>query len=209
MNLVFIMQPGSCTPQASPRPPTSDHWVPLSAYAAAAVAGGVGTAATLAWLGEASRGLPFLGTAAGIAVVIAAIAGIAADLTGHADALPQRRRQVPRSWVDRRSRIACAIGFGFMLGAACFTYLHRGSTYVLAALAVLAPSLAAGILLGVAYGFGRALPVLIDAWSASQRKHSKPVADWFGQKMSYAVAFASAAVLVLWLPTSLGQGGLS
>ena len=200
MNFVFIPQPGSCA-ASDPQTPPPPRWLPIMAYVVASIAGGAAVASALGWIGTSVRSGPAAQAVWAVAAVAAA-AGVAAELTGRTAALPQRRRQVPRDWVDRMGRTRCAIGFGLLLGAGVFTHLHRGSVYVVGALALVAPNVAAAALLGAAYGLGRALPVPFDAIRTSAGRRGAPLVERLGRRAEHGVAAGAAAVFVLWLALS-------
>jgi hypothetical protein len=140
------------------------------AYALSCTLGGalVGLALAVAALGVRSAGGAIVAVLAVAAAAVAAVAVIC-EWRGTVRPLPQRSRQVPRHWLLWRCRSCTAAAFGLMLGAGVFTHLLRAATYVVAALALLAPSLVVGILLGAVYGGTRGVIVLVtwatDRWS--------------------------------------------
>jgi hypothetical protein len=193
MSLVFIPQPGSCARQDQlDRAPL--RVAPLVAFALGTTAGGAAVATVLALVGNAAGSVSGLNTAVSLLAITAAALGVAADVTASAYRLPQRRRQVPRGWVTRMDRSKCALCFGLLLGGGVFTYLGRGAVYAIGALVVLAPSAAAGALVGVGYGLGRAVPLLIDA-ARSSRAPAVAIADRFGRRVDHVVGAAGLAAL--------------
>ena len=134
-----------------------------------ALAGGVLTFGGLAMLGEA---LGAGGT--GAAVVAAAIAVAAA--VGEARGLrivPQVRRQVPESW-RRVLPVPLAAGlYGVLLGLGFTTFILTFAVWALAAVSVALGDPALGAVLGLAFGAGRALPVIALAPVADERPRQR------------------------------------
>ena len=125
-----------------------------------AVAGGAAMFGGLAALGQ----LLHTGATPGSAAAIAAIAIVA--VCAFADALnlrvaPQIRRQVPESW-RRRFPAPVTLGlYGLLLGLGFTTFVLSFATWALAAVAFLLGSVATGVVVGVAFGVGRSLPMLL------------------------------------------------
>lgn len=75
--------------------------------------------------------------------------------------LPEARRQIP-AHVFGGSLTSGAYRFGFELGTGMRTYVPSAAPYVLLLVVVLSrPSLIGALLMGLAFGFARALPVLV------------------------------------------------
>ena len=202
MNHVFIPQPGSCAASRTvSRLPTP--WGAIGVFAVASMVGGTLTASLLAAPAALSVNTDLVGLAIWVVAAAAAVVGVAADAIDHPYSLPQRHRQVPRSWVDRMSRPRCSVAFGFMLGAGFFTYLHRGSVYAVAALALVAPRMALAAALGATYGLGRAVPLLLDAVRSARRSGVRPLADLFGRRTALAVAAAAGSAFATWFAMSV------
>jgi hypothetical protein len=127
------------------------------AFGLGALAGGVLTFGSLSLLG-AAVGVRGEGLAGGAAVVVAAAAALG-DARG-ARILPQVRRQVPEPW--RRSMpVPLAAGlYGGLLGLGFTTFVLTFAVWALAGIAVALGDLEAGVVMGLAFGAGRALPVL-------------------------------------------------
>ncbi|MGH2941844.1 MAG: hypothetical protein ACRDLN_03575 [Solirubrobacteraceae bacterium] len=76
-------------------------------------------------------------------------------------ALPEARRQIPAQ-VFGGSLARGAYRFGFELGTGMRTYVPSAAPYVLLLVVVLSrPSLLGAVAVGLAFGFARALPVLV------------------------------------------------
>jgi hypothetical protein len=123
-----------------------------------AVAGGLLTFGSLALLGEVLHGAG--GRAAYIAA--AAIALLAAILEVRGTRIvPQIRRQLPEHWRRVMPMPVAAALYGVLLGLGFTTFVLSFGVWALAgvSLAVGDPSL--GLLLGAAFGIGRAIPIVV------------------------------------------------
>jgi hypothetical protein len=115
-------------------------------------------------------GLALLGRALGpgaapvrdsIAAAIAALAAVA-DWRG-ARIAPQIRRQVPEHWRwSAPLAVACGL-YGILLGLAFTTFVLAFAVWALAGVSFAAGDPALGAAIGLAFGLGRALPVLVMA----------------------------------------------
>jgi hypothetical protein len=119
--------------------------------------GGVATFGGLALvgrlLGDRSSGL------AGALGAAVAVAAALADWRGVRIA-PQIRRQVPERWRWQLPLpLACGL-YGLLLGLGFTTFVLSFAVWALAGISVAAGSVALGVLVGVAFGVGRALPVV-------------------------------------------------
>src|SRR4051794_22322916 len=126
-----------------------------AAFTLGAPLGGVITFGGLAALGALLHG----GRAAlGVAAAIA-IAGAALD-AGNVRIVPQIRRQVPEPW-RRVLPLPLAAGlYGVLLGMGFTTFVLSFAVPALAAVSVALGNVGLGIALGVAFGLGRALPIV-------------------------------------------------
>jgi hypothetical protein len=126
------------------------------AFALGALAGGTATFGGLAALGDA------LGAGGGLAAAIAVAALLTAaggDAAGRR-ILPQVRRQVPESW-RRVLPVPVAAGlYGVLLGLGFTTFVLSFATWGLAAACLAVGTPATGLAVGLAFGAGRALPVI-------------------------------------------------
>ena len=126
-------------------------------FSVGALAGGVVTFGGLALLGDA------LGAGGPVALAVAAaIALIAAvgEARG-ARILPQVRRQVPESWRRRLPVPVAAAGYGVLLGLGFTTFILTFAVWALAGAAVAVGDPALGVAVGLAFGLGRLLPVVV------------------------------------------------
>ena len=140
--------------------------VGCATFAAGALAGGVATFGALALLGRAlgAGGTAAIGVAA--AVALAAAAGEARG----GRIVPQVRRQVPESW-RRVLALPLAAGlYGVLLGLGFTTFILSFAVWALAGVSVALGDPALGLLVGLGFGAGRALPVVLLAPLAGTRR---------------------------------------
>ena len=125
-------------------------------FALGALAGGAVTFGGLALAGAAlGAGGP---AAAGAAAVIAVAAAVA-EARGLRIA-PQIRRQVPEAWRRVLPVPLAAAGYGVLLGLGFTTFVLSFAVWALAGTSVVLGDPALGIAIGLAFGAGRALPVI-------------------------------------------------
>ena len=146
--------------------------IACATFSAGALAGGVVTFGGLAWLGAALGAGTTPALLAGGALAIAAALG---ELRGKR-IMPQVRRQVPESW-RRVLPVPLAAGlYGVLLGLGFTTFILSFAVWALAGLSVMIGEPALGALVGLAFGAGRALPVIVlapaIASSAGARIHA-------------------------------------
>jgi hypothetical protein len=127
-----------------------------STFALGAIAGGVVTFGALAAAGRALHGLGG-GTAVAVAAGIALAAAVA-DARG-VRIVPQIRRQVPEPWRRRMPLPLAAVLYGVLLGLGFTTFVLTYGVWALAAIAFLLGDIRTGIVVGIAFGAARALPV--------------------------------------------------
>jgi len=125
-------------------------------FAAGALAGGALTFGGLALAGAA---LGAGGPAALGAAAVVAVAAAAAEARGLRIA-PQVRRQVPESWRRELPVPLAAGGYGVLLGLGFTTFVLSFAVWALAAVSVALGDPALGLAIGLAFGAGRALPVV-------------------------------------------------
>jgi len=100
------------------------------------------------------------------AVMVAAagallLAAVVSEVRGTIAPLPERRGQVPRTWLAWPSRTRTALAFGIMIGAGVATFLKHAVAYALLAIALVAPSPWAAVLVGTGYGLARGGTLLV------------------------------------------------
>jgi hypothetical protein len=131
--------------------------VACATFAAGALAGGVLTFGGLAALGSALGGGGTAALAVAAAVALAAAAGEARG----ARIVPQVRRQVPESW-RRVLPLPLAAGlYGVLLGLGFTTFILSFAVWALAGVSVALGEPALGLLVGLGFGAGRTLPVVL------------------------------------------------
>jgi hypothetical protein len=129
-------------------------------FALGALGGGAITFTMLAALGAALGGAG--STAALIAAVLIALGAALGELLG-LRVVPQIRRQVPEPW-RRTLPLPLAAGlYGVLLGLGFTTFVLTLAVWALAGIAVAIASPQAGLLIGLGFGAGRALPVVLTA----------------------------------------------
>ena len=132
-------------------------------FSAGALVGGAATFGGLALLGDA------LGAGGPAALAVAAAVALAAAIgeARGARILPQVRRQVPESW-RRRMPVPLAAGiYGVLLGLGFTTFILTFAVWALAGVSVALGDPALGLTIGLAFGAGRLLPVVVLAPAAA------------------------------------------
>jgi hypothetical protein len=128
------------------------------AFAAGSLAGGAATFGLLGVVGSLVPGSGGRGAAA--AAAIAAVAAAVAEVRALRIA-PQIRRQVPEPW-RRRLPLPLAAGlYGALLGLGFATFVLTFGVWALAAVALALGDPATGVVVGLAFGLGRAVPVVV------------------------------------------------
>jgi hypothetical protein len=125
-------------------------------FAAGALAGGVLTFGGLALLGMALGAPGPLALGAAAIVSAAAAAGEARGLR----IVPQVRRQVPERWRRVLPVPLASAGYGVLLGLGFTTFILTFAVWALAGASVAVGDPAVGVAVGLAFGAGRALPVV-------------------------------------------------
>jgi hypothetical protein len=129
----------------------------LATFLPGALAGGVLTFGALALLGETLHGAG--GRAAYI--VAAAIAVVAAVLEARGTRIvPQIRRQLPEHWRRVMPMPVAAALYGVLLGLGFTTFVLSFGVWALAGISLAVGDPEVGLILGLAFGLGRALPVV-------------------------------------------------
>ena len=131
----------------------------LAACATFAIGTLAGGAITFGGLALAGAALGAGGTAAAGAAAVAAVAAAAADARGMPIA-PQIRRQVPEAWRRVRPVPVAAAGYGVLLGLGFTTFVLSFAVWALAGASIALGEPALGLAIGLAFGAGRALPVI-------------------------------------------------
>ena len=163
------------------------------------LAGGAATFGGLAALGS------LLGGSAGVRDALAcalALAAAFADWRGLRIA-PQIRRQVPERWRwIMPLPLACGL-YGLLLGLGFTTFVLSFAVWALAGISFASDSVTVGVVVGVAFGLGRALPVLwIAPRSGSERgelaleRFAREPRLWLGLRRLGAIGLSACAVVL-------------
>ena len=172
-------------------------------FALGALAGGVLTFGGLALAGAA---LGAGGPAALGAAAVVAVAAAVAEARGLRIA-PQVRRQVPEAWRRRLPVPLAAGGYGVLLGLGFTTFVLSFAVWALAGSSVALGDPALGVAIGLAFGAGRALPVIAlapfagtDRAGAVTAAMCERPAILSGLRRLDAVALAACAVALATVP---------
>jgi hypothetical protein len=125
-------------------------------FTVGALAGGAITFVGLALVGAA---LGAGGSAALGAAAVVAVAAAAAEARGLRIA-PQVRRQVPEAWRRVLPVPLAAAGYGVLLGLGFTTFVLSFAVWALAGASIAVGDAGTGLAIGLAFGAGRALPVI-------------------------------------------------
>jgi hypothetical protein len=179
--------------------------VACATFTAGALAGGVMTFGGLALLGQA---LGAGGPAAATAAAVIALAAAAGEARG-ARIVPQIRRQVPESW-RRVLPVPLAAGlYGVLLGLGFTTFILSFAVWALAAVSVALGEPVLGAAIGLAFGAGRALPVIVLAPAAGTERGAAAAAAMAerpailrGLRVADAAALLGCALVLAASPAS-------
>jgi hypothetical protein len=181
------------------------------AFSPGAIAGGLLTFGSLAAVGELLHGAggetPFL-VAAGIAVVAAAL-----EVRG-TRIVPQIRRQLPEHWRRAMPMPVAAALYGVLLGIGFTTFVLSFGVWALAGISLALGDPALGALVGIAFGIGRATPIVALAPAAGGRVGIKATelmcerpGVYLGLRRGDAAALLVAALALVIVPGDAGARG--
>jgi hypothetical protein len=176
---------------------------PVLSYLLGSVVGGTATGVLLAAIATALAALP-AGDAIRLALAgtLAAVA-VVAEARGRVAPLPERRDQVPREWLTWVSRSRTGFAFGVLIGSGAVTYLKHAAAYAIVALAIIAPSPTAAVLVGTVYGAARGGSLVV-TWLGDRfvgrRPPEAPVEDRHLPLNLALAALASLSFVVAALP---------
>jgi hypothetical protein len=123
-----------------------------------AVAGGLITFGSLAWMGQLLHGaggrLAYV-AAAGMAVLAAILEARGTPI------VPQIRRQLPEHWRRVMPMPLAAALYGVLLGLGFTTFVLSFGVWALAGVSLALGDPSIGLLLGAAFGIGRAIPIVV------------------------------------------------
>jgi hypothetical protein len=168
-------------------------------FALGAVAGGAATFTTVALAGELVRSV--VGANVVLVAAVLAIAAALAEMRGAAIA-PQIRRQVPEHWRRTLPLPLAACLYGALLGLGFTTFVLTFAVWALAGLAFALAAPATGLAIGVAFGVGRALPIVTIAPLLHRRLGARLLAG-LGERPAVLRAFRAAGGAALVVAAAL------
>ena len=179
-------------------------------FTAGALAGGIATFGSLAELGSLAHG-----AGGEVAYALAAALALAAAVleARAAPILPQVRRQLPEHWRREMPMPVAAALYGVLLGLGFTTFVLTFGVFALAGMVVAVGEPAAGIVVGLAFGVGRALPIAFTAPIAdrplgmrvTELMASRPAILAGFRAVDAAALTACAVVLVLTVPADAAK----
>jgi hypothetical protein len=137
-----------------------------AAFVPGAAVGGALTFGLLGLLGGALHGVG--GTTSYAVAAAIAIAGAALEARG-VRIIPQIRRQLPEGWRWSMPLPVASALYGVLLGLGFTTFVLSFGVWALAGISFALGSLTSGLVIGVSFGIGRALPVVVLAPLADHR----------------------------------------
>jgi hypothetical protein len=129
-------------------------------FAPGAVLGGIATFGLLSGLGEVVHGVG--GQAAYVVAATIAVAAAVAEARG-TRIVPQIRRQLPERWRWTMPMPLAAALYGVLLGLGFTTFVLSFGVWALAGIGFALGDLHVGLVIGAAFGIGRAIPVVLVA----------------------------------------------
>ena len=181
------------------------------AFLPGAIAGGVLTFWALALLGGVLHG------AGGRAAYLAAagIALLAAVLEARGTRIvPQIRRQLPEHWRRVMPMPLAALLYGVLLGLGFTTFVLSFGVWALAGVSLAIGDPSTGLVLGVAFGVGRAIPILALAPLSGRTagiRATELICErpgvYLGLRRGDAAALLAAALALVVVPGSAGARG--
>jgi hypothetical protein len=130
--------------------------ITATAYVIGSVAGGALVGGLLGALGQLTLSEVPPSVRAGILGLLA-VAAVLVDRRERR--IPSWHRQVNEDWLSQYRGWVYGLGFGFQLGLGVVTIVTTASVYLTLAAALLSASTVAGLVIGVAFGLARALPI--------------------------------------------------
>lgn len=193
---------------------TGGRWTTVAACATflpGALVGGLLTFGSLALLGDLLHG------AGGRAsyLVAAAIAVVASMLEARgARIVPQIRRQLPEHWRRVMPMPVAAALYGVLLGVGFTTFVLSFGVWALAGVSLALGDPAVGLLIGGAFGVGRAIPILALAPLAGRRAGIRATelmcerpGVYLGLRRGDATVLLLAAIALAAAPGTAGAAG--
>jgi hypothetical protein len=176
-----------------------------------AIAGGVITFGSLALLGELLHGAG--GRAAYVVAAGIAVLATALEVRGKR-IVPQIRRQLPEHWRRVMPMPLAAALYGVLLGLGFTTFVLSFGVWALAGVSLAVGDPVIGLVLGAAFGIGRAIPIVALAplsGSATGTRATELMCErdgvYIGLRRGDAAALLIAAVALVIAPGSAGATG--
>jgi hypothetical protein len=178
-------------------------------YVAGSVAGGLTMGVLFGLLGVALfAAFDPSDTTVGLLVLGSGLVGLAFETHLFGLRLPTIIRQVDENWLGRYRAWVYAGGFGYQLGLGVVTVVTTATVYLTWILCTLSGTLWGGIVIGVAFGLVRALPLLMVARVDSPgmlRSRLRAFND--AAPIASRVALVTVVVVPVLALAALGLGG--
>jgi hypothetical protein len=182
-----------------------------AAFLPGAVIGGLLTFGSLAAFGELLHGAG--GRAGYLAAAAIALLAAALEVRG-TRIVPQIRRQLPEHWRRVMPMPLTAVLYGVLLGIGFTTFVLSFGVWALAGVSLAVGDPSIGLLIGGAFGLGRALPILVLAPAAGGRLGIRATelmcerpGVYLGLRRGDAAALVAAALALIVVPGSAGAQG--
>jgi hypothetical protein len=147
-------------------------------------------------------------TVVGALVLGFGLVGVAFETHMFGLRLPTIIRQVDENWLGRYRVWVYAGGFGYQLGLGVVTVVTSATVYLTWILCTLSGTLWGGIVIGVAFGFVRALPMLMVARVDSPGMLRERLRAFnAAAPLASRVALVTAVVVPVFALAALGLGG--
>lgn len=208
MELVFLPQPVGCQTSVSSAAPRRRRGVAVTAFILGTAIGGTFAGGLIGSLGAITLTSETDQTVSLVGVGTLASLAVALQWRGRVGPLPERKRQVPREWVNWKFDWMMGIAFGVLLGMAWWTYLGVASIYVVGASAFLSRSPVVGALIGLLYGIGRGLPLALTPLIRRWRNHRQETQTAAPAPAWTATMLSSHASRVLRVASALVTAGV-
>ena len=127
-------------------------------FAPAAVLGGALTYGLLGWFGELLLGAG--GTVAYVVAAAVALAAAVAEARG-TPIVPRVRRQLPVGWRRSVPMPLASAGYGVLLGLGFTTFVLSYGVWALMGVSLALGDPLAGLVIGIAFGLGRTVPIVV------------------------------------------------
>ena len=169
-----------------------------------AVVGGMATFGSLAAVGGLLHGAG--GRAAYLAAAAIALVAVAAEARG-TPIVPQIRRQLPEHWRRLMPMPLAAALYGVLLGLAFTTFVLSFGVWALAGISLAVGEPEAGLVIGAAFGIGRAIPIVVLAPAAGTRFGARATELLAERPGIYRGARLADALALLVAAAALGVSG--